>query len=806
MNRSPKKSPSRKGSASPSRRPALRKVSKSPVRRTLRDRSRSRGRNSSYFQEDLGANIVEPRTRVAPKSPRARKPLRSSPRITIPKLDIVLPPTQDSSLGYNELDFDMIAKQSSLLKRSPSIQREEVIRHSISRFDEVVSEAVINVRSSKYRVSQESDLKSEVEKEVKTLLTDNNVSFVGESPPREHGGCFGALIIMILLPVVIVSLQVLCSKECCLSESLNIVLELVMVPEPIDVTILINIAFILMEFEGKHGFSLYSAPLLLACTLQLTYLVDFLIFEKDYITSFTVQHEGVGIHSLVCIDGKRLLVGGMWGRLRNPNHLGALLQYWSWSVLAALCCFDIGSIKGTDDKVDKIDWTNNLTAWLPLGYALLAGLLFAHRMPRSSFNKKRKLRGKGGHSMTVNSLAFNEGGPAATSSPTGSNDEQSIIDYDFIQKFKEEAELKIKALNDHYEEYAISLDRAGCKLKIEIGWSEMTHISEVWSVSKSMDICNDNSESLRSAESSGVDRVVLNRGSNVSLPMLEPSSGNVCILRLRGRCLPPLAVVVSSNETVPNSLTNFDLTLAALNIKVSRLSLGTRNINKFPHPLILSTIFLPPVKISRTLHWRKPPLNPNDLKFLSARIGGPDGVLGRIFDYLAKGPEFDSLTGQSLLKTRLTSGPLGVWYVRQDSHSEIEDSLFKKPSGVTRKTRNSRTSSADRFRTPVNSHATRYGMRNIATVTPGPNINRPMSVLRRPVPGETAISLSGSPLLVSTESTANIAHVNVPLDSEKVISIFPRDGFSEDELPQLDEKTKSQLQKLQQYLQKMCKN
>ncbi|KAL1115976.1 hypothetical protein AAG570_005471 [Ranatra chinensis] len=42
---------------------------------------------------------------------------------------------------------------------------------------------------------------------------------------------------------------------------------------------------------------------------------------------------------------------------------------------------------------------------------------------------------------------------------------------------------------------------------------------------------------IKSAESSGVDRVVSNGGSNVSIPVLEASSGNVCILRSPMRCL-----------------------------------------------------------------------------------------------------------------------------------------------------------------------------------------------------------------------------------------------------------------------------
>ncbi|KAL1116497.1 hypothetical protein AAG570_004969 [Ranatra chinensis] len=42
------------------------------------------------------------------------------------------------------------------------------------------------------------------------------------------------------------------------------------------------------------------------------------------------------------------------------------------------------------------------------------------------------------------------------------------------------------------------------------------------------------------------------------------------------------------------------------------------------------------------------------------RFGGPDGVVLSVCDYHAEGPGFDSLRGQSWLKARLTSRPLGV--------------------------------------------------------------------------------------------------------------------------------------------------
>ncbi|KAL1130330.1 hypothetical protein AAG570_013268 [Ranatra chinensis] len=58
---------------------------------------------------------------------------------------------------------------------------------------------------------------------------------------------------------------------------------------------------------------------------------------------------------------------------------------------------------------------------------------------------------------------------------------------------------------------------------------------------ETMDYSTQTIANIRSTESSGVDRVVSNGGfgTNVgfSLPMLEASSGKICILRSRGRCL-----------------------------------------------------------------------------------------------------------------------------------------------------------------------------------------------------------------------------------------------------------------------------
>ena len=95
----------------------------------------------------------------------------------------------------------------------------------------------------------------------------------------------------------------------------------------------------------------------------------------------------------------------------------------------------------------------------------------------------------------------------------------------------------------------------------------------------------------------------------------------------------------------------------------------------------------------------------------------------------------------------------------------------------------------------------------MAMVTPGPNVNTPLAVLRKPNVGEMAISLTGSPLLISSENTINnMAHLSVPIDANRVISIFPRIGFNVDDMPQLDATTKKQLNTLREYLNHMCEN
>lgn len=107
------------------------------------------------------------------------------------------------------------------------------------------------------------------------------------------------------------------------------------------------------------------------------------------------------------------------------------------------------------------------------------------------------------------------------------------------------------------------------------------------------------------------------------------------------------------------------------------------------------------------------------------------------------------------------------------------------------------------FKTPETKGLLRKNLHNIATVTPGPNINAPQTILRRPNPGETAISLSGSPLLVASEQTSSIPQINIPLRDGRVVAVLAKDGLNPDDIPVIDPQTLSRLKMLHEFLGKL---
>lgn len=67
-----------------------------------------------------------------------------------------------------------------------------------------------------------------------------------------------------------------------------------------------------------------------------------------------------------------------------------------------------------------------------------------------------------------------------------------------------------------------------------------------------------------------------------------------------------------------------------------------------------------------------------------------------------------------------------------------------------------------------------------------------------------AVSMHGSPLLVSGIITESCANVNIPLDDGKVLSIQPVKNIRVSQLPEIPKSTREQLQRLRDHLNIVC--
>ncbi|XP_069683937.1 borealin-like [Periplaneta americana] len=88
----------------------------------------------------------------------------------------------------------------------------------------------------------------------------------------------------------------------------------------------------------------------------------------------------------------------------------------------------------------------------------------------------------------------------------------------------------------------------------------------------------------------------------------------------------------------------------------------------------------------------------------------------------------------------------------------------------------------------------------LSLITPKVAPNAPLSILRHPRQGELAVSLSGSPLIVTSMLAEQRANVNVPLPDGRVLSILPEPGLRPYEVPCLDDDTKRELETLQKHI------
>ncbi|KAK1122498.1 hypothetical protein K0M31_009717 [Melipona bicolor] len=129
--------------------------------------------------------------------------------------------------------------------------------------------------------------------------------------------------------------------------------------------------------------------------------------------------------------------------------------------------------------------------------------------------------------------------------------------------------------------------------------------------------------------------------------------------------------------------------------------------------------------------------------------------------------------------------------------NEINQDTIKKP---TRKEQLKRSVKIDKFKTPV---ATKCGSNEFSIITPKIKPNTPLNILRRPRQGEMALSMQGSPLMVSGVAQENIANVNVPLSNGNIMSLLPNDGLRMSHIPVLDSETMRQLETLKNHIEKV---
>lgn len=153
--------------------------------------------------------------------------------------------------------------------------------------------------------------------------------------------------------------------------------------------------------------------------------------------------------------------------------------------------------------------------------------------------------------------------------------------------------------------------------------------------------------------------------------------------------------------------------------------------------------------------------------------------------------------GDKTLKEILQPAPRAH---RKRSNSCSTRSTAKKTHSVRsvscERSRRNVPDSANKLRTPLNRN-----IPSVAAVTPKVNPNQPLSVLRRPRQGEFALSMDGSPLMVSTVTYDDMVTVTIPLADGRVLSILPTEGIDAADLS-LDEITRNQLLKLRSNLTK----
>lgn len=157
--------------------------------------------------------------------------------------------------------------------------------------------------------------------------------------------------------------------------------------------------------------------------------------------------------------------------------------------------------------------------------------------------------------------------------------------------------------------------------------------------------------------------------------------------------------------------------------------------------------------------------------------------------------QFNSVAPSSLVKPKSVQRSLRKRSNSCSSRSTTKRHHEVRSTSCDRSNRNA-LDSANKFKTPLN-----RAIPQIQVVTPKVNPLQPVSVLRRPKQGEFAMSLTGSPLMVSNVVSDSMVSVSIPLPDGRVLSILPTEGIDAANL-NIDDETRDQLLRLRSNLTK----
>ncbi|KAF2893664.1 hypothetical protein ILUMI_12519 [Ignelater luminosus] len=149
----------------------------------------------------------------------------------------------------------------------------------------------------------------------------------------------------------------------------------------------------------------------------------------------------------------------------------------------------------------------------------------------------------------------------------------------------------------------------------------------------------------------------------------------------------------------------------------------------------------------------------------------------------------ETKNGKALLQSRLHSTIKKAKHIGRPSRSLSRSKLQQAAQTLSS------------FKTPLQKTISAL---SFGTITPKVKPNIPQVVLRRPKQGEMALSMQGSPLMVSSVSSDALANVNIPLQDGRILTIQPQRGLRTSQIPDFDPETRRQIETLRDNLNKVC--